>query len=145
MRGVADKAGNKAQGSISWSFTVADFGASAASVHVTGLLLNASSSSVNTAALTAIKTDLATLLGVADTRLTNLQISNTWIGGVSMTSLELTIAASSSKTATSLAQQLAETVENLAPGSNALSSYSSALKTAVTTQVYRSDWFALYY
>jgi hypothetical protein len=145
VRGVADKAGNKAQGSISWSFTVADFGASAASVHVTGLLLNASSSSVNTAALTAIKTDLATLLGVADTRLTNLQISNTWIGGVSMTSLELTIAASSSKTATSLAQQLAETVENLAPGSNALSSYSSALKTAVTTQVYRSDWFALYY
>jgi hypothetical protein len=140
VRGVADKAGNKAQGSISWSFTVADFGASAASVHVTGLLLNVSASSLNNAALTAIKADLATLLGVADTRFTNLEISDAWIGGVAMSALEFTITASASKTATSLAQQLAETVQILAAGSNALSSYSSALKIAVSSQVYRLDW-----
>ncbi len=139
MRGVADKAGNKAQGTTTWSFSVADFGASAASVHVTGLLLNVSASSLNNAALTAIKADLATLLGVADTRFTNLEISNIWIGGVAMSVLEFTITASASKTATSLAQQLAETVQILAAGSNALSSYSSALKTAVSSQVYRLD------
>jgi hypothetical protein len=137
VRGVADKAGNKAQGTISWSFTVADFGASAASVHVTGLLLNVSASSLNNAVLTAIKAELATLLGVADTRFTNLEISDAWIGGVAMSALEFTISTSASKTATSLAQQLAETVQNLAAGSNALSSYSSALKTAVSSQVYQ--------
>ncbi len=115
---------------------MADFGASAASVHVAGLLLNVSSS-LNNAALTAVKADLATLLGVADTRFTYLEISNAWIGGVAMSALEFTITASASKTATSLAQQLAETVQNIAAGSNALSSYSSALKTAVSSQVYQ--------
>jgi hypothetical protein len=135
VRGVADQAGNKGQGTTVWSFVVADFGASAASVHVTGLLLNTSSSSVNNAALTAIKSDLASLLGVADTRFTTLQIAEIWIRGGSMTTLELTITASSSKTATSIAQQLAETVLNLASGSNSMSSYSSALKTTVASQV----------
>ncbi len=120
---------------------MADFGASSASVHVTGLLLNVSSSSLNNAALTAIKTDLATLLGVADTRFTNLEISDAWIDGVAMSALEFTITAAASKTATSLAQQLAETVQILAAGSNALSSYSSALKTAVSSQVYPLNGF----
>jgi hypothetical protein len=136
VRGVADKAGNTAQGTTTWSFTVADFGASAASVHVTALLLNVSSSSLNNAALTAVKADLAMLLVVADTRLTNLEISDAWIGGVAMSALEFTITASASKTATSLAQQLAEIAQNFAAGSNALSSYSSALKIAVSSQVY---------
>ena len=135
VSGVADDAGNKVQGTTKWNFTVADFDASGASVHVTGLLLNISSSSVDSAALTAIKTDLAALLGVGGTRFTDMQVSEAWISGSSVTALEFIVTASSSKTATSLTQQLAQTVQNLAPGSNALSSYSSALKTAVSFQV----------
>ena len=133
--GVADLAGNIAQGSAVWSFTVADFEVSVASVRVAGFTLNALSTTVDTAALAAIKTDLASLLGVADTRITNLQATPVVVGGVSMTGLELTITASASKSATLLAQQLAQAVQNLAPGSNAASSYSSALKDAVASQV----------
>jgi hypothetical protein len=118
-----------------WSFDVADFGASGASAHVTGLLLNVSSSSVDSAALTAIKTDLAALLGVGGTRFTDILASEAWISGSSVTALEFIVTASSSKTATSVTQQLAQTVQNLTPNSNALSSYSSALKTAVSSQV----------
>jgi hypothetical protein len=134
VSGVADQAGNKVHGTTMWSFDVADFDASGASVHVTGLLLNISSSSVDSAALAAIKTDLAALLGVGGSRFTDIQASEAWISGSSVTALEFIIK-SSSKTATSVAQQLAQAVQSLASGSNALSSYSSALNTAVSSQV----------
>jgi hypothetical protein len=132
VRDVADQAGNKSQVTTVWGFTVADFGASAASVHVTGLILNVSSASINNAAPTAIKSDLVPLLGVADTRFTALWIAEIGIPGVSVTTLEFTITASSYRAATSLAQQLAEAVLTLASGSNAMSKLKKKQQLAKT-------------
>jgi hypothetical protein len=136
VTGLADVLGNKIQGSVSWSFDFGDYKPALATVRVSGLLLSASTATIkNLGGFSAIDADLATFLGVPFFRVDEITAAPIVVGGASFTSIQLALTAGSPKTATILAQQLAQQLIQLPIGNNAFSSFTSALKFASPCQV----------
>lgn len=133
MANVADYAGNALPWPVSWGFLVADYGASAASVRVSGVVLDTTYAAfqAKTGELAKIQQDLATLLGISLGRISNVQAYGALGGNV--TALAFVISADSSKTAVAAAQELAQQLAKATPG------LGGSLASAVTSKVWRLD------
>ena len=130
--GVADHAGNAVPWPVTWSFTVADYGASSASVRVSGLVLNTTYASfqAKSGELANIRQDLATFLSIPIERITNVQAVGA-LGG-NATAVSFVIAApgaGDSKTAVTAAQDVAKECAKSKP------TFSGSLSTAITSKV----------
>jgi hypothetical protein len=126
---VADQAGNAVPYPVTWSFPVADYGAAAASVHVSGLVLDTTFAAfqAKSGELVKIQQDLASALSIPLDRISNLQAFGA-LGG-NMTALQFVIGAGTSKTAVAAAHELAQKLTNASPG------LSGSLGSAVTSKV----------
>jgi hypothetical protein len=129
LSGVADYAGNSVSWPITWSFAVADYGASSTSVRVSGVVLNTTYAAFQAKSneLANIRQDLATLLSVSLDRITNVQAVGALGGNV--TAVSFIIGPGSTKTAVAAAQDLAKQLIKASPG------LTGSLSTAVTCKV----------
>jgi hypothetical protein len=112
LGGVQDGVGNTVEGDVTWSFTVSDFGAAGSSASISGLKLDQKFATF--AALAAAKTELATFLGVAESRISNLKASATQDGNTVLSFTILAASGGDTKTATSLSTKLALAVSTVA-------------------------------
>ncbi len=127
--GIADYAGNTVPWPITWSFPVADYGASSTSVRLSGLLLNTTYAAFQAKSdeLAKIRQDLATFLSVSLDRITNVQAAGA-LGG-NATVVSFVIGPGSSKTAVAAAQALAKECAKAIPG------LSGSLSSTMTSKV----------
>ncbi len=131
---VADLAGNRLSWPVIWSFPVADYGASTASVRVSGLVLGTTYAAfqAKTGELAKIQQDLATLMGVPLARITSVAAYSALDGNVTAVSFVIAApGAGDTKTAVTAAQVLARRLAQAAPG------LTGSLATAVTSKVIR--------
>ena len=129
---VADLAGNMLSWPVIWSFTVADYGASEASVRVSGLVLSTAYAAFQgkIGELGKNQQDLAILLGVPLARIININAYSALGGNV--TALSFVIAApggGDTKTAVAAAQVLAQKLAQATPG------LTGSLAAAITSKV----------
>ncbi len=108
VNGVKDTAGNIIAWPVMWTFTVADFGASSATVYVSGLLLSTTYASFQSSQIAALKAELNALLNLAD-RIDQVIASEAADGS---TALHFTIT-SGTPSATVLGKQLATVVASV--------------------------------
>ncbi len=108
---------------------MADYGAAAASVHVSGLVLDTTFAAfqAKSGELSKIQQDLASALSIPLNRISNLQAFGA-LGG-NMTAVQFVIGASASKTAVAAAHELARKLASASPG------LSGSLGSAVTSKV----------
>ncbi len=132
---VTDEAGNVAL-PVTWSFQYGDFGASDASVHVSGLVLDTIYEAfiAKSGEIARVIAEVASFLGVAASRIVSMQAFSA-LGGnataLSFTVLAPTNAGGDTKTAVVLAQTLAvETVKDS-------HSFEGALATLIKSKVAR--------
>ncbi len=129
---VADLAGNMVSWPVIWSFPVADYGANAASVRVSGLVLATTYAAfqAKTGELAKIQQDLATLLSVPLARITSTTAYSGLDGNVTAVSFVIAApGAGDTKTAVTAAQDLAQKLAQATPG------LAGSLATAVTSKV----------
>ncbi len=132
LSGVADHVGNAVMWPITWSFTVADYGANAASVRISGLVLDTTYAAFQAKSdeLAKIRQDLATFLSIPLARITNVQAIGALGGNVTAVSFVITApGAGDSKTAVAAAQALAKECIKTNPA------FSGSLSTTLSTQV----------
>ncbi len=132
LDGVADAAGNVVPWPITWSFSVADYGASSTFVHVSGLLLETPYATFQAKIdeLLNVRQDIATFLSIPVERITKIK-SASGLGG-NITALSFVIAApaaSDSKTSAAAAQELAVECIKADPG------FSGSLAVVITSKV----------
>ncbi len=132
VSGIADYAGNFVSWPVTWSFAVADYGASSASARVTGLLLNTSYAAFQAKndELASVHQAIAALLSVPLGRIINVQAVAALGGNATAVSFVITPpAAGDTKTAVAAAQDLAKHCIKANPG------LSGALSTTMTSKV----------
>ncbi len=132
LDGVADQAGNAVLWPITWSFAVADYGASSASVRVSGLLLDTTFAAfqAKSGELASIRQDLATFLSIPVERITNVQAVSA--SGGNITAVSFVIAAPGAGDATTsvaAARALAKECAKTTPA------FSGSLSTVVSSKV----------
>jgi hypothetical protein len=133
LSGIADYAGNIVSWPVSWSFTVADYGASSASVRVSGLLLDTTYAAfqAKSGELDKIQQDLATFLSIPLVRITNVQAAAALGGNITAVSFVIAAPASGdTKTAVAAAQDVAKECAKADPG------FSGSLSTAKSSKVF---------
>ncbi len=132
MDGVEDQAGNAVPWPITWSFAVADYGASSASVRLSGLLLNTTyvAFQAKSGELAKIQQDIATFLSIPLARITNVQAAAALGGNLTAVSFVINApGAGDTKTAVAAAQALAKEWAKTSPV------LSGSLTSAVTSKV----------
>ena len=132
LDGIEDHAGNAVSWPITWSFAVADYGASSASVRVSGLLLNTTYAAfqVKSGELAKLQQDLATFLFIPVARITNVQAAAALGGNLTAVSFVIDApAVGDPKTAVAAAQDLAKEWAKTSPA------LSGSLASAITSKV----------
>ncbi len=129
---VADLAGNVLSWPVIWSFPVADYGANAASVRVSGVVLATTYADfqAKTGEAAKIQQDLATLMIVPLARITSVTTYRALDGNMTAMSFAITApSAGDTKTAVTAAQVLAQKLAQATPG------LTGSLATAATSKV----------
>ncbi len=130
--GIADDAGNTVPWPISWSFVVADYGASLASVHLSGLLFNTTYEAflAKSNEIAHLRQDLSSYLSIPVERIGNVQAVGALGGNITAVSLVITApGAGDTKTAMAAAQDLAKECVKAHP------QFSGSLSSAMSSKV----------
>ena len=141
VSGIADYAGNFVPWPVTWSFAVADYGASSTSARVSGLLLNTSYAAFQAKndEVASIRQAIAQLLSIPLDRIINVQAVGALGGNATSVSFVVTAPAeSNTKTALAAAQDLAKQCTKSNPG------LSGALSTPMTSKVPINMGFACF-
>ncbi len=134
---VADAAGNMVPWPISWSFAVADYGANATTVRISGLLLNTTYQAfqAKSGETDSIRQDLAAFLSIPIERIIDVHVSAAaGINAVAVTFVIAPPGADDSKTSVSAAQEI---IKECAKGNHALTGSLSTVMTSKVSNIFQ--------